>query len=148
MLQASYILFLLRPRHKNFNKRLVKSPKLYFYDGGLLCWLLGIREKEQIAIHPLRGQLFETLVVSEILKGHLNRGEITPLHFWRDSNGNEVDLVMDVGAGMMPIEIKLGQTLNRDFFTGLKRWIELAGAQAIKPTLVYGGLESYSLGRY
>ncbi len=146
VLEASYILFQLRPHYVNFNKRLVKSPKLYFYDVGLLCWLLGIREMEQLATHPLRGHIFETLIVSECMKGYLNRGETAPLHFWRDSNGNEVDLIVDVGTRLMPIEIKSGQTVNRDFFTGLKRWMEFAGDQADNPTLVYGGAESYSHG--
>jgi len=146
VLEASYILFQLRPHYVNFNKRLVKSPKLYFYDVGLLCWLLGIREMEQIATHPLRGHIFETLIVSECMKSYLNRSETAPLHFWRDSNGNEVDLIVDVGTRLMPIEIKSGQTVNRDFFTGLKRWMEFAGDQGDNPTLVYGGAESYSHG--
>ena len=146
VLEASYILFQLRPHHVNFNKRLVKSPKIYFYDVGLLCWLLGIREMEQIATHPLRGHIFETLIVSEYMKGYLNRGETAPLHFWCDSNGVEVDLVVDVGTKLMPIEIKSGQTVNRDFFTGLKCWMAVAGDQADRPTLVYGGTESYGHG--
>lgn len=144
VLEASYILFQLRPHHKNFNKRLVKSPKLYFYDVGLLCWLLGIREAEQVSTHPLRGHIFETLIVSEYVKAYLNRGVPPPIHFWRDSNGNEVDLIVEAGNSLMPIEIKSGQTVNRDFFNGLKRWAELAGDQAGTPTLVYGGEESYS----
>jgi len=144
VLEASYILFQLRPHYKNFNKRLVKSPKLYFYDVGLLCWLLGIREIEHIAIHPLRGHIFETLIVSEYMKVYLNRGETARLYFWRDSNGNEVDLIVDAGTRLIPIEIKSGQTVNRDFFTGLKRWMEFAGDQADTPTLIYGGTESYS----
>jgi len=116
VLEASYLLFQLRPHHNNFNKRLVKSPKLYFYDVGLLCWLLGIREAGQLSTHPLRGHIFETMIVSEWMKKYFNRGEKPPLYFWRDSNGNEVDLIVDTGAGLMPIEIKSGQTVNRDFF--------------------------------
>ena len=143
VLEASYILFQLRPHYKNFNKRLVKSSKLYFYDVGLMCWLLGIREIEQIAAHPLRGHIFETLIVSEYMKGYLNRGEGAPIYFWRDSNGNEVDLLVEVGTRLMPIEIKSGQTVNNDFFTGLRRWMEIAGEQAELPTLIYGGAESY-----
>lgn len=143
VLEASYILFQLRPHYKNFNKRLVKSSKLYFYDVGLMCWLLGIREIEQIAAHPLRGHIFETLIVSEYMKGYLNRGEGAPIYFWRDSNGNEVDLLVEVGTRLMPIEIKSGQTVNNDFFTGLRRWMEIAGEQAESPTLIYGGAESY-----
>lgn len=141
MIEASYILFQLRPHHANFSKRLVKSPKLYFYDVGLLCRLLGIQEPSQLATHPLRGSIFETFIVSEIVKTRFNQGESPALYFWRDSNGNEVDIIAEIGAKLMPIEIKSGQTLNRDFFTGLERWIALAGDKIISPTLVYGGTE-------
>jgi len=144
VLEASYLLFQLRPHHNNFNKRLVKSPKLYFYDVGLLCWLLGIREAGQLATHPLRGHIFETMIVSEWMKKYLNRGEKPPLYFWRDSNGNEVDLIVDTGSGLAPIEIKSGQTVNRDFFTGLEKWMRLGGTLAHTPTLIYGGSDSYA----
>lgn len=143
VLEASYILFQLRPHHKNFNKRLVKSPKLYFYDVGLLCWLLGIRDPEQLVTHPLRGHIFESMIVAELMKKFLNRGERPPMYFWRDSNGNEVDLIVDSGATLMPVEIKSGQTVNQDFFTGLERWMSLVGKQAASPALIYGGNESY-----
>ncbi|HFC54384.1 MAG TPA: ATP-binding protein, partial [Gammaproteobacteria bacterium] len=142
VLEAGYILFQLRPHHANFNKRLIKSPKIYFYDTGLLCWLLGIREAEQLATHPLRGNIFETFVVSELTKSRLNRGMRPELHFWRDSNGNEIDVIADVDGKLMPIEIKSGQTINRDFFRGLERWMVLAGEQAASPVLVYGGVEN------
>lgn len=141
VLEASYILFLLPPHHENFSKRLIKSPKLYFYDTGLLCWLLGIREIGQLAVHPLRGSIFETMIVAELVKSGLNRGERAAFHFWRDSNGNEVDIVADAGAGLMPIEIKSGQTLNREYFTGLERWVALAGDRAVSPAVIYGGEE-------
>jgi len=143
VLETSYILFLLRPHHVNFSKRLVKSPKIYFYDSGLLCWLLGIQEAVQLATHPLRGHIFETFVVSELVKTQLNRGERAAFHFWRDSTGNEVDVVVDDGMTLMPIEIKSGQTLNHDFFTGLERWMALAGDRASAPTLVYGGADNH-----
>jgi uncharacterized protein len=143
VLEASYILFMLRPHHVNFSKRLVKSPKLYFHDSGLLCWLLGIRTADQLATHPLRGSIFETFVVSELRKTCLNRGERSNFHFWRDSNGNEVDVVAEVGGSLMPIEIKSGQTVNRDFFSGIERWLTLAGNRAATPTLIYGGSGDY-----
>lgn len=143
VLEASYVLFLLRPHHENFSKRLIKSPKLYFYDTGLLCWLLGIQNAGQLASHPLRGSIFETFVVSELVKSRLNRGERAAFSFWRDSNGNEIDVVADVGTGMMPIEIKAGQTINRDFFAGLERWTALAGERAVSPALIYGGEENH-----
>ena len=141
VLEASYLVFLLRPHHANFNKRLIKSPKLYFLDTGLLCWLLGIQESGQLEAHPLRGAVFETFVISELRKAFLNRGEPPMFYFWRDSNGNEVDLLIESGGGLIPIEIKSGQTLNRDFFTGLERWNALAGSMARNPTLIYGGDE-------
>ena len=143
VLEASYILFQLRPHYVNFSKRLIKSPKLYFYDTGLVCWLLGIQEARQLATHPLRGSIFETLIISELVKTRLNAGERATFHFWRDSNGNEVDVIADVGTKLMPIEIKSGQTINRDFFTGLDRWMDLAGDQAIAPALIYGGIEKH-----
>jgi len=143
VLETSYILFQLRPHHANFSKRLVKSPKIYFYDTGLLCWLLGIQEAAQLATHPLRGNIFETFVVSELAKTRLNRGEPATFHFWRDSNGNEVDVIVDDGMKLMPIEIKSGQTLNRDFFAGLERWMNLAGDRAAVPTLIYGGADNH-----
>jgi len=143
VLEASYILFQLRPHYVNLSKRLIKSPKLYFYDTGLVCWLLGIQEASQLAAHPLRGSIFETLILSELVKTSFNKGERATFHFWRDSNGNEVDVIADAGTKLMPIEIKSGQTLNRDFFTGLERWMDLAGDQAISPVLVYGGIDKH-----
>lgn len=142
VLEASYVLFLLRPHHANFRKRLVKTPKIYFFDTGLLCWLLGIQDPGQLATHPLRGSIFETFIVSELMKTRFNRMLNVVFYFWRDSSGNEIDVIADYGDKMMPVEIKSGQTLNRDFFTGLKRWTALAGDQALAPTLVYGGTET------
>ena len=143
VLEASYILFQLRPHYANFNKRLIKSPKIYFYDTGLLCWLIGIQESNQLTTHPLRGSIFETFVISELVKSKLNRGETPAFHFWRDSNGNEIDVIADIGTKLMPIEVKSGQTINRDFFTGLERWMALAGDHTTSPTLVYGGTEKH-----
>jgi predicted AAA+ superfamily ATPase len=143
VLEASYILFLLQPHHANFNKRLVKTPKLYFYDTGLACWLLGLQHHQQVSTHPLRGALFETLVISELAKQRLNAGERPELYFWRDSNGNEIDVIMDTGSHLLPIEIKSGVTVAGDFFSGLRKWRQLAGEQAGRQLLVYGGEESY-----
>ncbi len=139
VLEASYLIFLLRPHHANFNKRLIKSPKLYFLDSGLLCWLLGIQAPEQLTTHPLRGAIFETWVIAELRKAFLNRGEPPLFHFWRDSNGNEIDLLIESGGTLMPLEIKSGRTLNRDYFTSLERWTSLAGNLARQPTLIYAG---------
>lgn len=144
VLEASYLVFLLRPHHANFNKRLVKMPKLYFYDTGLVSWLLGIRTPEQMMTHPLRGSIFETFVVSELVKSRFNQGERPNLYFWRDSNGNEVDVIVEQGTSLMPIEIKAGKTIARDSFAGLDKWRALAGDAAIEPTLIYGGSDEYS----
>lgn len=143
VLEASYLVFLLRPHHANFNRRLIKMPKLYFYDAGLVSWLLGIRTVEQMATHPLRGNIFETFVIAELIKSRLNRGERPNLYFWRDSNGNEVDVVVEEGNGLMPIEIKSGKTVAGDSFAGLDKWRALAGETAREPTLIYGGNEEY-----
>ncbi len=143
VLEASYILFQLRPHHANFSKRLIKSPKLYFYDAGLACWLLGIQTAQQLETHPLRGSIFESFIVAELMKARLNRGERPNLHFWRDSNGNEVDVVIDLGQRLMPVEIKSGKTVVRDFFFGLEKWGEIAGELTFRPTLIYGGAETY-----
>ncbi|MCX5842537.1 MAG: ATP-binding protein [Deltaproteobacteria bacterium] len=143
VLEASYLAFLLRPHHANFNTRLVKMPKLYFYDAGLVSWLLGIRTPEQIETHPLRGNIFETFIISELIKSQFNQGERPAFFFWRDSNGNEVDLILEQGAGLMPIEVKSGKTLTRDSFVGLEKWCALAGDKTMKPSLIYGGSLAY-----
>jgi predicted AAA+ superfamily ATPase len=139
VLEASFILHLLRPHHRNFSKRLVKTPKLYFCDTGLACWLLGVQTPAQIALHPLRGALFENWVVSELLKGRFNRGLPSNLFFWRDSTGNEVDVLLEQGDRITPVEIKSGRTVNEEWFAGLRRWVALAGDIAHTPFLVYGG---------
>jgi len=144
VLEASYLVFLLRPHHTNFNKRLVKMPKLYFYDVGLVSWLLGIRTTEHIATHPLRGAIFETFVISELIKSSLNKGERPQLYFWRDSNGNEVDVIVEQGNRLMPIEIKSGKTVTREAYAGLNKWRDLAGDSVMEPTLIYCGADEYS----
>jgi hypothetical protein len=143
VLEASYLAFLLRPHTSNFNKRLVKMPKLYFYDSGLVAWLLGIRTEEQMMTHPLRGNIFESFIISELIKSNLNRGEKPLFYFWRDSNGNEVDLIVEQGAKLIPIEIKSGRTLTHESFAGLEKWMLLAGKLADVPALIYAGDESY-----
>jgi predicted AAA+ superfamily ATPase len=143
VLEASYLIHLVRPHHANFNKRLVKMPKLYFFDVGLVSWLLGIRTAEQMETHPLRGNLFETFVIAELVKSRFNHGERPNLYFWRDSNGNEVDVIAEQGTVLMPIEIKSGKTVASDSFAGLDKWRALAGDAAIDPVLIYGGNDEY-----
>jgi len=141
VLEASYIVHLLAPHHQNFNKRLVKTPKLYFLDTGLAIWLLGIQNVDQLGIHSQRGALFESWVISELLKSRYNAGEVSNLYFWRDRSGHEVDVLIDRGTHLSPLEIKSGRTVNRDYFKGLEFWRKLAGESAGQPWLVYGGDE-------
>lgn len=139
VLEASYIVHLLPPHHQNFNKRLVKTPKLYFLDTGLAAWLLGIQNSEQLITHVQRGALFETWVISELLKARYNAGDTSNLYFWRDRSGHEVDLLIDHGTHLSPLEIKSGQTINKDYFKGLEFWKKLAAETAGQAWLVYGG---------
>jgi predicted AAA+ superfamily ATPase len=139
VLEASYIVHLLRPHHRNFNKRLVKTPKLYFCDAGLASWLLGVREPGQVSFHAQRGALFETLVVNEFLKQQLNDGQPSNLFFWRDSKGLEIDLLIERGDDLTPVEIKSGQTIAPDSFAGLTQWLALSGDPGHRAWLVYGG---------
>lgn len=141
VLEASYILYLLPPHFRNFNKRLTKTPKLYFYDTGLACWLLGIQDANQLISHSLRGALFETWVISELIKTRFNSGLPSNLYFWRDSAGNEIDILIDQGERLAPVEVKSGKTVAADFFAALRKWSALAGAAAGPATLVYAGSE-------
>ncbi len=139
VLETSYIIYLLRPDHNNYSKRLVKSPKLYFYDTGLACSLLDIRDESQISTHFLRGGLFENLVINEFIKYSLNKGVEPQLSFWRDSTGNEVDLI-DLGSGkQIAYEIKSGATFTTDYFKGLKVWSKLSETRNTDCNLIYGG---------
>lgn len=141
VLEASYIVHLLQPHHKNFNKRLIKSPKLYFYDPGLATWLLNIQSADQLVTHSARGQLFETWAVSELLKYRFNNALSSNLYFWRDSAGHEVDILIDRADKLLPVEIKSGQTVASDFFDGLKKFQKLADNSAGNATLIYGGAQ-------
>jgi predicted AAA+ superfamily ATPase len=146
VLEASYIIFLLRPHFSNFNKRMVKTPKLYFVDTGLAAWLLGIREQEQMTFHAQRGALFENLVVTEFLKGRFNKGQQADIYFWRDSKGLEVDLLLDDGSSLKPVEIKSGQTVVPDFMTSIRKWCEISGLPDRPAWLVYGGTKGHTNG--
>ena len=144
VLESSYIVTLLQPHHRNFGKRLVKAPKLYFCDVGLAAWLLGIRDAVTLETHAARGALFETYVVSELLKQRLNAGQPRDLYFWRDSAGHEVDVLMETTQGLQVLEIKSGSTFASDWMSGLKKWQKFAGDETIQPSLVYGGTVSYA----
>jgi predicted AAA+ superfamily ATPase len=140
VLESSYIIYLLRPHHKNFSKRLIKSPKLYFYDTGLACSLLEVDNAKQLVSHYARGNLFESFVISEIIKSHYNRDQRPNVYFWRDNRGNEVDCIIEKGQELTPIEVKFGKTINQSFFDGLNYWNNLAG-DTERSFVVYGGDE-------
>ncbi len=140
LLEASFIAFRLQPYYNNFNKRIVKTPKVYFYDTGLLCYLLGIRSEEDLNVHFAKGQLFENLIILELLKKTKNLNGYERYYFWRDSSGNEVDVLMERGQELFAIEIKSGKTIHSDFFKGLNHFQALQNNA--KNVLVYGGKES------
>ncbi len=139
VLEAGYVIYLLRPHHKNFGKRLVKTPKLYFYDTGLAAHLLGIQDAAHMAIHSARGALFENMVIGELLKSRFNQGLASNLYFWRNNTGEEVDVLIEQGEYLMPVEIKSGQTFNADFLSSLEKWARYAGDTALPSQLVFGG---------
>jgi len=141
LLEASYILFILPPWYRNISKRLIKSPKLYFYDVGLASYLLGLENERHVGRDPLRGNLFENLVVMEALKHRYNRGRKSNLHFYRDAKGNEVDLILEIGPDLFPIEIKAGETITADYFKGLKHFMKVIPDLPWGSGLIYGGLE-------
>ena len=143
VLEASYIVYLLRPYHRNFGKRLVKMPKLYFLDTGLMAYLLGIRDEDTLATHTSRGALFETLVISEWVKRQFNAGQSAELYFWRDSAGHEVDLLVPQGGRFTPVEIKSGTTFSADWATALRKLSVLFGDTALPPGIIYGGDGQY-----
>lgn len=146
VLETSNVVFLLQPYHKNFNKRLVKSPKLYFYDTGLLSALLGLKSADQMEMHFMRGEIFENMVVSECMKSFFAKGIEPQLYFWRDSNGNEVDLLVEDSGGLYAYEVKSSATLKPDFFRGLKSFEKLADGVLAGCAVIYGGGADYRTG--
>jgi uncharacterized protein len=143
ILEASYIVFLLPQHHVNFGKRLVKSPKLYFYDTGLASWLVNIKSSSELRLSSMRGALFETWAVCEAVKAIFNHQSSVSAHYWRDQTGNEIDLLLDNGNTVIPIEFKSGKTLSKDGFGSLNRYLNLAKTLAIEPTQVYGGADPH-----
>lgn len=140
LLEASYVIFILQPWHANISKRLIKSPKLYFYDVGLAAFLLGLENETQVCRDPLRGNLFENIVIIEALKQRFNRGLRNNLFFYRESNANEVDLVAESGRALLAVEIKSGATVNPDFFKGLLHFKKaVLSRYSVKGGIIYGG---------
>ena len=139
ILQASYIVRLVRPYHTNFKKRLVKTPKLYFYDTGLACRLLDLDNCKHIAQHPLRGSLVENWVFSELVKGFLNRGRGANLYFWRTHGGEEIDFIADTGKETLLVEVKSGMSVHPEWTKPMLTWIQRAGDKPAWPCVIYGG---------
>lgn len=142
ILEASFLIFRLRPFFRNFSKRLIKSPKIYFVDTGLLCYLLGIRAADELALHPLRGQIFECFIISLLMKERLNQGSDPDFYFWRDSQGLEVDLVWERAGHIWGVEIKSAATFSPDFVQSLSKWRGITGSTKLNASVLYGGDES------
>ncbi|MDD2714949.1 MAG: ATP-binding protein [Candidatus Wallbacteria bacterium] len=144
LLEQSYLIFFARPYHNNFNKRLIKMPKLFFYDTGLLCALLGIENSAQLETHYLRGSIFESLVVCELLKYRWNRGIGNGLYFFRDKSGREIDCIVEIGGKPIAIEVKSGKTIVPDHLDSIKYWEKISGLNG-RSFLIYGGEEKLKL---
>lgn len=143
ILESSYLVFRLPPYYKNFGKRLVKTPKLYFYDTGLVCSLLGLQTSSQMMFSDMKGALFENLVIADMLKKSLFAGKQPQLYYWRDSNGNEVDLLEENGGQLNAYEIKSGSSLRLDWFRGLDGFAALSGIDASGKSVIYAGDFNY-----
>lgn len=139
ILETSFIVFRLNPWHTNFNKRVVKTPKLYFYDTGLACHLLGINKPEELNFHYAKGALFENYIITEYLKNSRNKGDNSNPYFWRNNVGNEIDLLVNIGQHLKIIEIKSRKTIKDDFFKGLTYFEKIQSNYTIDKYLVYGG---------
>lgn len=146
ILESSYILYRLQPYHRNFNKRLIKSPKLYFYDTGVACSLLGIREQEQVNLHYMKGSLFENLILNEFIKRSFNRGENRQPYYWQDNHGKEIDCLLVNGEKVTAVEIKSGKTMSTSYFENLNYWRSLAALPENQEFVVYGGDQSMQTG--
>ena len=145
VLKASYVVFELPPFFQNIRKRVIKSTKIYFVDAGLAAFLLGIHTEEQASRDPLRGNLYENLVISEIVKGALNRGIRPEVYFFRDSHGSEVDLIIREGGRLVPVEIKSASTFSSQFLKGLEKFAAL-GLQGVSPgAVLYNGEQKYEI---
>ena len=142
VLEASYIIFFLEPYYNNFNKRLMKSPKIYFLDTGLLCHLLRITKLDDMQFHPHIGGIFETFVMSELIKSYYNLNKMPSFYYWQERSGNEIDVMIDKGNSyLFPIEIKSSQTISEQFFINLNDWLNIKNNKQKKGCLVYAGVE-------
>jgi predicted AAA+ superfamily ATPase len=143
ILEQSYIIYRLQPFYKNFGKRYIKSAKIYFVDTGLACYLLGIKSAEDVEKHYLRGGLFENMIILDIYKTIINKLINVGIYYFRDSNGNEVDLIVNIGDKQIPIEIKSSSTFSADFTKGIDFWNTLSSEKVQKKTIIYTGKTDY-----
>ncbi len=143
ILEASYIIYFLQPYHKNFNKRIIKSPKLFFYDTGLVCSLLGINSPQQIQTYYAKGALFENMIISEFLKHSFNNGASPRCYFWQNKTKQEIDLIVESDLQSKLYEIKSGMTLQENYFSNLKYWQKLTGENTENLNVIYGGNKDY-----
>lgn len=148
ILESSYIVFLMQPYYENFNKRLVKTPKLYFYDTGLLCHLLNIRNAEEMEENRLKGNIFENMVIAEYQKKNFHQYLHQNYYFWQDSNNHEIDLLNKTAKGFDIFEVKATQTIKSNLFAGMDYFEAIAGDAKIKKTLIYGGTENQKRSKY
>ncbi len=139
ILVTSYIIYKLQPYYKNYKKRLIKNPKIYFYDTGLVCYLLGLKNIDNLNTHYLKGNIFETFIISELVKYNYNRGESYNFYYWRDNHRKEIDLLLEEGLTLKSIEIKSGDTIQDSFFKGLKYWNKLSCNDPENSYLIYSG---------
>ncbi len=145
VLETSFIISRIQPHHNNLSKRIIKSPKIYFLDTGLLCYLLGLTSPEQLEYHPLRGEIIETFVASELTKSIYNSGRYEPLYFFRDSAGHEVDFLIDRGAAVKLIEVKASSTFNSEFTKGINYYESQRKTKVVDPTIIYTGSEKFKI---
>lgn len=141
VLEASYVIFLLQPFYRNLNKRVIKSPKLYFYDTGLACHLLRITSADDVYDHYLKGNLFESMVVSDFYKKQFHNAFAPNVYFWKSKSGLEIDCLLEEGAKLIPVEIKTSQTIQSDKFDHLIKWADLAKTPIERGKIIYGGDE-------
>ena len=142
-LEIGFLATTLPPHHASYRKRLRKRPRLHFLDTGLVCYLLDIRDAATLEHHPLRGAVFESFVVSELIKSFAAARRDPPLYFWRDATGHEVDILIDTGRRLVPVEVKSGRTVAADAAGGLLWWTSIPGNPNRGGVLVHGGTESF-----
>ena len=147
LLEASGIVFILKPHHQNFLKRIVKTPKLYFVDTAVLCYLLNIKNVNELQTHPLYGNIFESFIISEFFKRAYHLGEKPPIYFWRDKTGTEIDLLVENGNNLLPIEIKTARTYTSSFYDPMKKWLNLKGNENKKGLVLYTGKKLFGSGQ-